>query len=1249
MMRKIYPCVAGLAFSQALVLLAGCSSGGVAASGETRQSRQQSGYAKGLEGMRVGARLEMLAEREAINPSEPSRVIADRIMEGRLVELEDGSEAHARAHRSLEDVVAGVLEGISPVEVDEMPLLPQIAKGYVRARAMMLNDDAAGAVEIFEQLHEVSPESSEILVGLGDAHLRAGSRTLAVEAYLRAVELGDRTVRALVYGAMGSTGDSERVIELGAMVWGMEDSNDRAGRLLGGVMLGQALIAEGLYGAGADVMAQAMGMLDAQTARSQMYRRELVQLYTKRAEQYASLGDAWMVLERTDRAIEFYTLAGELVTSEPQTLMSRRMAAEFLGGHSAMGVMTLLEWIDANPGNDSLGFYELAGVASEHELVGGMLVESLNERLEDRSLPVSHRRAVLGLVLSLAEDGGQGLDILGGVEPEVVSPVACAMVLDMFNGAERVDAVVELTERSPSIGAMVVPAMIRLDGRALELLALVQGNSEAAGLVRCLITLDLQRPDLLESLDGMSIGELDFAGLSTSWLIAHGRAAAMAGRWELADGLFDECDLREASMDGAERFFFADSLVTANQADRAVGIVERRTAAPNATAADWLVSTRIALKVGDLEKALEGLTRAIDLDPYDEAIYEQLITLRGPNGAFADVEELRTVTRALGQRLPASALVSLIRAHELAGAGAGSDDPAMAGQAGALLVQSERLLLNVHSQHPWREIGTDLLLSIWATQSSRGDIVALRRGIGWIDGELAKMPGSVALAGAKARMMVLTGDEIGAEGYLDGVYERMPSRQVGRLHEGLIRSDADRREEADQIALSRLDGLVSIDDCLERLERAGGAGLLGDYEAGLLVPSDGDWEFGVGQSLRIVRVLGAMAQNSVDGEGADLLLELVERTRDKSVEGAGPNGINPLESLDLIEIVVRPSGSTFSMEDFESLIRGQYEEPGGGELVTVAVQSLMRSRSAGEAIELISRLTITNDGMLDEIRVADLSSLIGQIGTAGDIETAIERLDLAGLMIEARDSVVGSLGTLREESMAGVADPDGVAADFAYSIAVVASFYQRDAEATGMYRVALSYAPGHAWANNDLGYHMVEGGGDLVEAERLLLIAYEAEPGTASITDSLAWARYAMGIVDDELDADGNVIRRGARGLLEEALAFEEGPDNATIHDHLGDALWMVGEFDKALAAWLDAESRLRQRQTELSNQANVNTAALDEIRSELSKIRFKIADGESGRVPTVAPNTVELPVPDPSEVSDEEPSDIVNEIDPTK
>jgi tetratricopeptide (TPR) repeat protein len=1236
MMRKDHSWIIGMLLAPSLGMtslwIGGCSSG------QQRPGSKQTideSYTTDLESLDTRARLTTLAERESKKPSTPARELVNRLMDGRLTQLRPGSNAYITAHRSLDEVLADVGGEVETADHGLVPLNPQIAKGYVRARSAMNNEDYDSAIGMFTQLHEASPDSPEILVGLGDAYLRSGDRAQASDAYLRAVDLGESATRVVVYGAMGIVDDRDRVIKLCSRVWSDVDRSDYAGRLLGGVLLGQALIESGSFTAGAEVMGSALEMLDAQVARDPVYRRELVQLYTKRAERYASMGDAWMLLDQGERASEAYATARSLLPAEPRELMFRRVGADLLSGHSAEAAMALLGWIEENPGNTTALLQQQVSIVGEHPLMGDLVYRSIWQQASDQGLTISHRESLLGILLAMRNDPGSMESALASVDPSIVSPVACARVLSVHaDRSEKIQAARSIVEQSPATATVVVPAMVRVDGDAAQLHDAIEGDDETARLMRRLIRLELQRPDLSEEITEFSSYTL--SKHSTISVIAMGRESALAARWEDAGLCYDECATRASSMNSAEWKFFIDSLITSNRSGEAFAYARDRAMGDGARSSDWLVFARAAQQRQDADAAIGALERAIDLDPYDESIYEQLISMRGPNGAAADTDALRTVTRSLGQRLPESALVRLIRAHELAGAGANGEQD---GRAAVMIGQSERLLLDVHARHPWREIGTDLLLSIWATQASMGDSTALQRGLGWLDAQLTLMPGSVDLSSAMARLIVLSGDEIGAEGFLDELHQRIPSRNVGRLHEGLIRSDESRRIEADEIALDRLAGLVSVNDGLERLERAGSQGRMSEYSLDELIPSDDSWEYERGQGLRLARVLGAVIESDTDQATADLVLQLIDRARGQLGEDQN-EGITAADALDQIEIVARPTESDFSMDSYEQLVRRLREDrgEGGNQILTIAMQSMLRGTDPSSTLELLGRLSIGNDGKLDPVLTADLASLVGQVGSSEDLSAAVQRFDDAGLLVEARDLIVGSLGTLNEGTLAEEENPDGVVADLVYSVAVIASFYDRTSDANEMYRLALSFDNQHAWANNDLGYRMVEDGGDLDEAIRLLEIAHASEPGTASITDSLAWARYAIGIFADELDANGQVVRRGARSLLEEAAELDHS--NATIHDHLGDTLWMLGAFDLAIKSWLEAEDQLRKRLTEISDQ-QTNARAVNMLRDELSLIRFKITDAESGRTPKVTPNSAGIAIP--------QRDDKIDGLDPTK
>ena len=87
-----------------------------------------------------------------------------------------------------------------------------------------------------------------------------------------------------------------------------------------------------------------------------------------------------------------------------------------------------------------------------------------------------------------------------------------------------------------------------------------------------------------------------------------------------------------------------------------------------------------------------------------------------------------------------------------------------------------------------------------------------------------------------------------------------------------------------------------------------------------------------------------------------------------------------------------------------------------------------------------------------------------------------------------------------------------------------------------------------------LGYALLERGGDKTKAFALVKRAYEINPESSAITDSLGWAYYLQGNVTAALP------------LLEKA-AKAAGPDVA-INEHLGDVYWTVGRRRDARYAW---------------------------------------------------------------------------------
>ncbi len=69
----------------------------------------------------------------------------------------------------------------------------------------------------------------------------------------------------------------------------------------------------------------------------------------------------------------------------------------------------------------------------------------------------------------------------------------------------------------------------------------------------------------------------------------------------------------------------------------------------------------------------------------------------------------------------------------------------------------------------------------------------------------------------------------------------------------------------------------------------------------------------------------------------------------------------------------------------------------------------------------------------------------------------------------------------------------------------------------------------------------------------MIRLAFELQPNSAPIIDSMGWVLYRRGFIDE------------ARSYLELALTQLEDPE---VIAHLGEVLWVSDERERALALW---------------------------------------------------------------------------------
>jgi tetratricopeptide (TPR) repeat protein len=96
-------------------------------------------------------------------------------------------------------------------------------------------------------------------------------------------------------------------------------------------------------------------------------------------------------------------------------------------------------------------------------------------------------------------------------------------------------------------------------------------------------------------------------------------------------------------------------------------------------------------------------------------------------------------------------------------------------------------------------------------------------------------------------------------------------------------------------------------------------------------------------------------------------------------------------------------------------------------------------------------------------------------------------------------------------------------------------------------------------ALNALGYTLADQTDRLEEAKSYIEEALTLKPDSPAILDSMGWVEYRLGNLPQALQ------------YLEQAT--EISPD-AEIASHLGEVLWVMGDRERALKVWNEANQR---------------------------------------------------------------------------
>ena len=200
--------------------------------------------------------------------------------------------------------------------------------------------------------------------------------------------------------------------------------------------------------------------------------------------------------------------------------------------------------------------------------------------------------------------------------------------------------------------------------------------------------------------------------------------------------------------------------------------------------------------------------------------------------------------------------------------------------------------------------------------------------------------------------------------------------------------------------------------------------------------------------------------------------------------------------------------------------------------------------------DLQTQILIDSKDFASALRIASAAANSPGAGPAdfarlGNVQSAMDRHDEAAQSFERAVQLAGSVGVRDEIWPLHLLHADAL------------SKANRWDEVKRSLNAALQIAPDQPLILNYLGYAKLERGEDLDMAEALIRKASELAPDDASIIDSLGWAQFKRGKIEAAIET------------LQNAAAKD--PEQAEIHEHLGDALFTSGRRYEARFAWTAA------------------------------------------------------------------------------
>ncbi len=1139
-------------------------------------------------------RLAALASQERSAPAEPTDApgLAARLGLDHLESPDESERAglgfDEAARRLLaagadQNPAPSALDLATPDDRETAAYLVTLARGHIDRGEMNQ------AIEALARAADLDPSNAAVSTAQMHAMLAEGRRAEAVAAARRSIAHDGVSADAAVLVALEPTalGDTDAgAFERLLAALSRPDALGPEPRSLGAIAAGEALIERGWLRAGGESILSGLEQLPQPTAGSP-WRADLVRALGRATELRLQAGDAFARVGAFDSAFRAYGI------EEGNGADPRALFALVRTGRPASAAFRVIERVRTQGSPPTTGEIAVLGATSRDRGLSGVVAGALMEARSGFGRGSQTVRAELVRAAAGVLGPRDGADLLRAhLAVDTPNPALIADLLDLTTSLRaRVRETIALTRLRPEHARRLGAGLLASPSRPIDIAA--QLDSEpgwAASLLAAGVDLQRHLPRrALTILEG--IDDPDAPRDAVDQLLAE--AGAESGRWDVADAALG----RLAGNPEADPTRVLNALRAAQRLDEAYTLVELIVTERAPEVESFLLASELALQRNEPRDAELFLQTAGELDPFDERVYAAQLALYGAGGPLPDDSQQTRVRRLLREHRPDGVLAELYDANDLA--------------EGGLLDEADARLRAIIDREPDEPGAYELLLRVWSMRARSGAPdadAAFEDAATWLGDALAARPSSPPVGAALARVLVALGRPDEALDTIDAINRGVGAPVLSIMQEQIIARELEDPDRARELALARLGHpTLSIDDSISRAglaaESRDATAALATLERGL----PGSAELTPEQRARVARV-AALSIASLDPDEWDEE-SFAERVAPSIaiIDVAAARGAPLSTAVQDARLSLSALDTHASPDDLAALIHrvvaiDRTRETAAYRLLARSLLDRQRTRDAAE----LSVIGAVRGDHFDEALLIDAVQYAGQYGNADVTRALLDRLDSSGRSLDA-------VGTIWDEAPPDGVDARGVHAEIAYQVASIASIVERDEAAEGAYRVALEQDPSHTWSNNDLGYMLADAGRDLDEAERMIELAYEHAPESSNVTDSLGWIRYKKALYEDE---DG---REGAITLLIRAISLDDGSSNATLHDHLGDALWRAGRRDEAEDAWLDAEEAGGSLIRTVRRQGG-NSPAAQRLEARRRSVRAKLLAVQSGEEPPVAP-----------------------------